>query len=156
MIEQHGNRLTISFPDETAATAFSQFLSAFFRPVPTTGPLAMGDPLQPAPEISVPPSEPSQVMHSRHTVLTPEREEALFNQRQAGQTASQRLLRAQTTLRDGVLPFSRPGEVPQSTGQPSPRIKAAAEGGFADGSGAEPEAERKRSRLRPVPSPDRT
>ena len=182
MIEQRENQLLISFPDEPSATAFGQFLSVFFRPVPPTGPLATGDPFAPAAgpgsaAISVPPSEPSPdpvdqsapsipdspaLGRSRHVVLTPERQDQLFNQRQSGQSAHQRLLRAQTTLRDGVLPFSRPGETPQPTGQPSPRMRAAAEGGFADGAPKVPalrpavpadplEVGRRPSNLRPSP-----
>ena len=175
MIEQRENQLLISFPDEPSATAFGQFLSVFFRPVPPTGPLAMGDPF--APVTSVLPSELSPdpvdqsapsipdspaLGRSRHVVLTPERQDQLFNQRQSGQSAHQRLLRAQTTLRDGVLPFSRPGETPQPTGQPSPRMRAAAEGGFADGAPGVPalrpavpadplEVGRRPSNLRPSP-----
>ena len=54
-------------------------------------------------------------------------------------TPRQRLLRAQTTLRDGMLPFSRPtDQAPRPSAQPSPRMRAQAEGGFADGSGERP------------------
>jgi hypothetical protein len=121
MIEQQGSLLQISFPSPEAARAFHLFLQSLLTN-------------QSAPVISEPPSEsplqdsPAPV-RSQHVVLTPERQEQLFNQRQNGQTAHQRILNAQTTLRDGVLPFSKPGEAPQPTSQPSPRMK----GVFADG-----------------------
>ena len=91
---------------------------------------------------------------SRHTVLTEERMDQIAQQRASGQSASRRLLRAQTALRDGVLPFSKPGQAPQPSGQPSPRIRAQAEGTFADGAqGVQPEAGRRPSKLRISPKP---
>ncbi len=151
MIEQQANQLVLTLPSPEAAQTFAQFLRSLLgsgtsEPVSESSLGAAEAPSQPA-------SQPSR---SRHAVLTPERQEALYNQRAEGRTSRQRLLRAQTTLRDGVLPFSRPGDQPQPTGQPSPRIRAAQEGGFADGSGEQPEAARRAgrqpSRLRPVPS----
>jgi hypothetical protein len=163
MIEQQGSKLTLTFPSKASATTFAAFLATLLQPSPSEAPASD--------VVSVPPSELSpEIMpaagqgpildspepvsfRSRRIVLTPERQDQLFNQRQSGQTAHDRLLRAQTTLRDGVLPFSRPGQAPQPTGQPSPRQRAAAEGGFADGvPGVWPEAGR-RSRLRPVLPP---
>ena len=154
MIEQDLNKLILTFPTPDSATTFAAFLQSLLQAsqvvlVPSSPPsgqlpvLAV-DSLSPSPMETEDFLEPRR---SRHTVLTEERQEQLFNQRQQGQTQRQRLLRAQTTLRDGVLPFSRPDQAaPQSTGQPSPRIKAQAEGGFADGL---PEVGRK-SRLKPV------
>jgi len=168
MIEQRENQLLISFPSAEAAARAKQWMEAAVVPwLPVISRLETGTsspPSEPSPE--APPSSPAEPFspltppRSRHTVLTEERQAAISLQREAGQTSHQRLLRAQTTLRDGVLPFSRPGQTPpQPTGQPSPRQRAAKEGGFADGSGAQPEAERRGSRLRPVPpsqpSPER-
>jgi hypothetical protein len=133
MIEQHESQLILSFPSPEAARAFAQFLAIL---LPTS---------QPASAISEPPSDQSPLTdpsptpaspepaHSRHVVLTDERQEQLFNQRAAGLTQHQRLLRAQTTLRDGVLPFRALAQSPQPSGQESPRIRAQQEGGFADG-----------------------
>src|SRR6185437_6880983 len=133
MIEQQNNKLTITFPTADSATTFATFLATLLQP-------------SPAPAISVPLSEPSQpsnleiqdslepeLSRSRHTVLTPERQDQLASQREQGLTAHQRLLRAQTTLRDGALPFRKLSSTPSPTGQPSPRIRAQQEGGFADG-----------------------
>jgi hypothetical protein len=183
MIEQQGNKLVLTFQSDQAATAFAQFLSTLLtlpgcRPgregpgqpsqAGQTAPLASATSSPPsAPSLETMPardpdqtsSQPPSLLLSRHAVLTPERQDQLFLSRQSGQTAHQRLLRAQTTLRDGVLPFSRPGEPPPPSGQPSPRQRAAQQGGFADGSGEQPEAERlaarglarrRGSRLRPV------
>lgn len=163
MIEQQNNLLLISFPTPEAAAQAMRWMEAAVVPwlpmisqsaVPaTSGPLSE---LSPA----LTPDSPEPV-RSRRTVLTPERQEQIANQRASGMTAHQRLLRAQTTLRDGVLPFSRPGQTPAPSGQPSPRMRAQQEGGFADGQeGVLPlrvpvpqEAERRqRSRLRPSPS----
>jgi hypothetical protein len=164
MIEQRENQLVLSFPTPEAARAFAQFLTTLVNlhdpgiSVPPSGLFPEIPQVSQEPELS-----PAQLFRSRHTVLTPERQDQIFNQRQAGQGAHQRLLRAQTTLRDGVLPFSKPGSVPQPTGQPSPRQKAAAEGTFADGApegralrptvSADPVGPR-RSRLRPAVSKD--
>jgi hypothetical protein len=142
MIEQSSNKLILTFPTVDSATIFANFLQSLLTV--TASPLRSPDsqPSPPAPAISSPPSGSSpelpspdfpELARSRRTVLTEERQEALFNQRQAGMSASQRLLRAQATLRDGVLPFSKPGETPRSSGQLSPRIKAQQEGTFADG-----------------------
>ena len=142
MIEQHSNQLILTFPTEASATTFAAFLATLLQT-----PNATPDPA------SVVSSEPLSG-RSQHTVLTDDRLEALFNQRQQGQTAHQRVLRAQTTLRDGVLPFSKPGEMPAPSGQPSPRQKAAQEGTFADG--AAPQGAGK-SRLRPAsPQPSKS
>lgn len=142
MIEQNQNKLTLTFPTVESATTFAVFLGSLLQ---TSQPN----------ESSVHPSEDQQSLptpdslepsRSRHVVLTPERQEQLFNQRQQGQSTRQRLLRAQTTLRDGVLPFSKPGqEAPQPSGQPSPRQKAALVGGFADGQVAQ-----RRIKLKPL------
>lgn len=157
MIEQKDNQIILTFPTADSATTFAAFLSSLFQ---VSG--------QPVPGNSEPPSTSQSIQdspvpeRSHHVVLTPEREEALFNQRQQGQTARQRVLRTQTTLRDGTLPFRALDEPPLPSGQVSPRQKAQAEGGFADGQpGVLPEAERRRgSRLRPVltsePSPQRS
>ena len=161
MIEQHNNQLVVTLPTSEAAAAFSQFLATLFQPHAPSGGAGNSEPLSaqsPAGGSASQPSPPPP-FRSRHTVLTPERQDAIANQRASGQSANQRLLRAQTTLRDGVLPFSRPGSPPPPTNQPSPRQRAAAEGGFADGSGEEPEAARQMagrrkgggSHLRPVP-----
>ena len=114
MIEQQ-EQLILTFPTEASATTFAAFLATLLQ---TPNQSATPDPA----------SDVSSGQRSRHTVLTDDRLEALFNQRQQGQTAHQRVLRAQTTLRDGVLPFSKPGEMPPPSGQPSPRQKAAAGG----------------------------
>jgi hypothetical protein len=155
MIEQHDNQLVLTFPSPETAGAFAQFLQVLLQlavPVISLLPSAPSPDL--APQSPTPASpEPAR---SRHTVLTDERLEALSNQRAQGMTAHQRLLRAQATLRDGVLPFRKLPSQPQPTGQPSPRQKAALEGGFADGSGDPPEAGRRRSQLKrvqPVPPP---
>jgi hypothetical protein len=118
MIEQRENQLVLSFPTPEAARVFAQFLTSQSQPL--------------APETSEPPSEPSQ-QRSHHVLLTDDRLEQLSNQRAQGLTAHQRLLRAQSSLRDGVLPFSKPGQAPQPTNQSSPRMRAQQEGGFADG-----------------------
>ena len=139
MIEQHNNQLILTFPTEASATTFAAFLATLLQNSNAT----------PDPASAV-----SSGQRSQHTVLTDDRLEALFNQRQQGQTAHQRVLRAQTTLRDGVLPFSKPGEMPAPSGQPSPRQKAAQEGTFADG--AAPQGAGK-SRLRPSsPQPSKS
>jgi hypothetical protein len=153
MIEQNNSSLTISFPTPEAARAFAQFLTTL---VNLQEPASSGQPSGPG--LLIPPLESSipdfqGQARSQHVVLTEERQEQLFNQRQNGQSAHSRLLRAQTTLRDGVLPFSKPGQTPAPSGQPSPRQRAAAEGGFADGAPvsrplAAPE---KKSKLRPKP-----
>jgi len=154
MIEQQNNLLLISFPTPEAAASFKELLEALLR---LTN--------QSAPASSEPPSDQSP--HSRHTVLTDERLAQLSNQREQGQTRHQRLLKAQTTLRDGTLPFKQLSTVPLASGQPSPRQKAQQVGGFADGAApvgpkapqlgrpqAAPEAgRRKKSQLRPVLSP---
>ena len=155
MIEQHNNQLILTFPSEASATTFSAFLRSLLSPEHATSVPPSGlfpdnhPPVSQEQELS-----PAQLFRSRHTVLTPERQDQIFNQRQAGQGAHQRLLRAQTTLRDGVLPFSKPGEMPPPSGQPSPRQKAAQEGTFADG--AAPQGAGK-SRLRPSsPQPSKS
>ena len=147
MIEQHNNQLILTFPTEASATTFAAFLETLLQ---TPNQIPSQTPNQP----EVPASDVSSGQRSQHTVLTDDRLEALFNQRQQGQTAHQRVLRAQTTLRDGVLPFSKPGEMPAPSGQPSPRQKAAQEGTFADG--AAPQGAGK-SRLRPSsPQPSKS
>jgi hypothetical protein len=165
MIEQDHNKLILTFPSEASATTFAAFLRSLLNPESATSAPPSGlfpdnhPPVSQEQELS-----PAQLFRSRHTVLTPERQDQIFNQRQAGQGAHQRFLRAQTTLRDGALPFSKPGQTPQPTGQPSPRQKAAVEGTFADGApegralrptvsadpGVQPEVGRRISRLRPV------
>ena len=121
MIEQHESSLTVSFPSPEAARAFHLFLQSLLQGPGSSEP----------PSALLPPSPPdSQGQEpSQHVVLTEERQEQLFNQRAQGLSARQRIQNAQTTLRDGVLPFSKPGEVPRPTGQPSPRMR----GVFADG-----------------------
>jgi len=192
MIEQNLNKLILTFPTADSATTFAVFLQSLLTV--SASPLRSPDPQQSsqfAPGIFEPPFEPFQEApssalslplppstpvspeprRSRHTVLTPERQEQLFNQRQSGQTAHDRLLRAQSTLRDGVLPFSKPGAQPQPSGQPSPRQRAQQEGTFADGlpqaaalrpavptdlpadEAVPPEAGRRPSKLRPSPRP---
>ena len=139
MIEQHNNQITLTFPTEASATTFAAFLATLLQ-----------NPNQSA--TPDPASAVSSGQRSQHTVLTDDRLEALFNQRRQGQTAHQRVLRAQTTLRDGVLPFSKPGEMPAPSGQPSPRQKAQQEGTFADGED-HPAAGKSRLRLAsPQPS----
>ena len=146
MIEQLNNQLLISFPTPEEAATFAKVLELLFK-MSVTNQSTTPDPA------SVVSSEPLSG-RSQHTVLTDDRLEQLFNQRQQGQTAHQRVLRAQTTLRDGVLPFSKPGEMPAPSGQPSPRQKAAQEGTFADGEG-HPAAGK--SRLRPSsPQPSKS
>jgi hypothetical protein len=160
MIEQHDSSLTISFPSPEAAAAFKGYLETLIALVKVVPSLL-------APDSSVPPSENPQLdspapTRSQHVVLTPERQEQLFNQRQNGQSTRQRIQNAQTTLRDGVLPFSRPGETPAPSGQQSPRQRALAEGGFADGAAQplalrpqkadDPPAVPAKTRLRPSPS----
>jgi len=159
MIEQNNSSLTISFQSPEAATAFAQFLQTLLVPGTYAPPSESPQLDSPAPN------------YSRHVLLTPERQEQLFNQRQNGLTARQRIQNAQTTLRDGVLPFSKPGEVPRPTSQSSPRMKAQQEGGFADGAptsqqrpGVEPGPQRswagpgvepgvpRKTKLRPAPS----
>lgn len=131
MIEQQNNQLLLSFPTPEAARAFAQFLTTLVNfPASAISELP-SDQLQEPTQVLIPDSPgPGR---SRHVVLTPERQDQIFNQRASGQASHQRLLRAQTTLRDGVLPFSKPGNVPSPSGQPSPRQKAQAEGTFADG-----------------------
>ena len=144
MIEQLNNQLLISFPTPEEAATFAKVLELLFK-MSVTNQNATLDPA----------SDVSSGQRSQHTVLTDDRLEALFNQRQQGQTAHQRVLRAQTTLRDGVLPFSKPGEMPAPSGQPSPRQKAAQEGTFADGDVVHPAAGK--SRLRPSsPQPSKS
>ena len=160
MITQQQNVLTLTFPTTDSATTFATFLKALFQPSEESAISSPPSGLSPALDRSTSPilssPQPSildslEQKRSQHTVLTDERLEALFNQRQQGQTQHQRLLRAQTTLRDGVLPFSKPGETPAPSGQPSPRQRAQQEGGFADGQADPPEVERrKKSRLQPV------
>jgi hypothetical protein len=136
MIEQLNNQLLISFPTPEEAVTFAKVLELLFKMSVSQTPNQSATP--------DPASDVSSEQRSQHTVLTDDRLEALFNQRQQGQTAHQRVLRAQTTLRDGVLPFSKPGEMPAPSGQPSPRQKAAQEGTFADGEVVH------RSKLRPA------
>jgi hypothetical protein len=149
MIEQRENQLVMTFPSAEAAQAFHLFLQSLLAPrEPGTSALSsellQGTDPPPPPPSSDPP-------HSRHTVLTPERQDALSRQRELGLTSRQRLLRAQTTLTDGVLPFRNLETPPEPSGQESPRIRAARQGGFADGSGARPEpAPRRGSQLRLV------
>jgi hypothetical protein len=135
MIQQQDNQLVLTFPSPEAARAFAQYLATL---------------LQSGKGISVPPSEsesPSQEpRRSQHVVLTPERQEQLFNQRQSGQSTHQRILRAQTTLRDGTLPFKQLSAAPLASGQTSPRVKAQSEGGFADGQPV-------KTKLRPAQKP---
>ena len=139
MIEQNGQILTLTFPTVDSATTFAAFLATLLQPtsLPANGtfdppsgqlPVAESDQLSQMPTQASP--EPGR---SRHTVLTDERLDQLFNQRQNGMTAHQQLLRAQTTLRDGTLPFKQLSTAPPASGQPSPRMKAQQEGGFADG-----------------------
>jgi hypothetical protein len=158
MIEQSGNKLILTFPTADSATTFANFLQSLFRISPLD-PAISSPPFEPSlespgeiPVLDSPELEsslfPDQPQRLPHTVLTPERQDAIASQRANGLTTHQRLLRAQTTLRDGVLPFSRPGQAPPPTGQPSPRIKAQQEGTFADGV-VPLEAERK-GKLRPI------
>ena len=163
MIEQQANKITLTFPTPDSATTFAAFLQSLFQISPLD-PAISSPPFESFPETKsvpvqpptlaslelVPSLLPDQPQCLPHTVLTSERQDAIANQRSQGLTTHQRLLRAQTTLRDGVLSFSRPGEQPPPSGQPSPRQKAALEGGFADGQpGVRPE-EGRRSRLKPV------
>lgn len=130
MIEQKENQLLLTFPSPEAAAAFAQYLSTLTQPPP----LSASEPSPPS--ASSPPADPlDSLPRSRHILLTPDRQEAIFNQRAAGMTTHQRLLRAQTTLRDGELPFRQLPTPPPPSGQPSPRLRAAQEGGFADGNG---------------------
>lgn len=143
-------------PSPEAARAFAQFLTTL---TDLRGPDNSVPPSDLPPQnTQVIPASPEQ-NRSRHVLLTDERLEQLSHQRTSGQTSHQRLLRAQATLRDGTLPFSKPGQAPQPSGQVSPRQRAQAEGGFADGAAPVgpkapqlvPEAgRRKRSQLRPV------
>ena len=156
MIEQQDRKLILTFLTADSATTFAAFLRQMFSLAESSLPADLSSTTalsgaQADSAISSPPSEPSletvqpplvspepellpqAAFRSRHTVLTPERQDQLFNQRAAGMSANQRLLRAQTTLRDGVLPFSKPGQTPAPSGQPSPRQRAQTEGGFADG-----------------------
>ena len=169
MIEQQDRKLILTFPTADSATTFAAFLQSLLTV--TASPQSSQSTDLASGVTSLPPSGPSQetaqphlvspepellpqvTFRSRHTVLTPERQEALFNQRAAGMSANQRLLRAQTTLRDGVLPFSKPGQPPQPTGQPSPRQKAALEGGFADGALRSPDPQPKAPALQPPVGP---
>ena len=148
MIEQLNNQLLISFPTPEAAAQAKRWMEIAvlpWLPIVSQTPNQSATP-DPALDATGPGPVASSGQRSQHTVLTDDRLEALFNQRQQGQTAHQRVLRAQTTLRDGVLPFSKPGEMPPPSGQPSPRQKAAQEGTFADGEVVH------RSRLRPAAS----
>ena len=158
MIEQREHQLILTFSTPAAAAQAKRWMEMAVVPwLPmvsqSASPVGLGSaatssqPSEPSPETkpapdpgptdSLPPPIPASLepepSRSRHVVLTPERQDQLYQQRQSGQTAHQRLLRAQTTLRDGVLPFSRPGQPPPPSGQSSPRQKAALEGGFADG-----------------------
>lgn len=137
MIEQNLNKLILTFPSTDSATTFAVFLRSLLQTSqPALGTSSLS--FDPSPESAQVPAtgltpdflEPRR---SRHAVLTEERQDQLFNQRVQGQSAHQRLLRAQTILRDGMLPFSRPGSIPAPSGQPSPRQRAQQEGGFADG-----------------------
>ena len=123
MIEQQGSKLVFTFPTPDSATTFAAFLATLLQPSPSEAPasdVVSVPPSELSPEI-MPAADPDQIQdspehapfRSRRTILTPERQDQLFNQRQSGQTAHDRLLRAQTTLRDGVLPFSRPGQAPR-------------------------------------------
>jgi len=169
MIEQRENKLILTFPTADSATTFAVFLESLVRPSQPSsnqpsqqGPEIFAPPSGQSPESSnLPPSEQAtfsvpvtpafpEPARSRRVVLTPERQDQLSAQREAGLTSHQRQLRAQTTLRDGTLPFRALQQPPQPSGQESPRMKAGREGGFADGSGAQPEAGRRKSRLVPV------
>jgi hypothetical protein len=180
MIEQRDNQLVMTFANEQQAISFKNYLETLMALVKvanllepgTSAPsseLLQGSSQQPPSPPTAPPL-PSDPPHSRHTVLTPERQDALARQRELGLTSRQRLLRAQTTLRDGTLPFSRPtDQPPPPSSQESPRIRAARQGGFADGAPAagpiarpaarladQPEQARRGSRLRPVPPSPKT
>jgi len=144
MIEQRDSQLILTFPSEESAAAFAQFLQSLLASA-TSAP-SSESPLVTDPLPSPLPS--TDLSHSRHTVLTPERQDALSRQRELGLTSRQRLLRAQTTLTDGVLPFRNLEMPPEPSGQESPRIRAARQGGFADGA-PEP-APRRGSQLRLV------
>lgn len=144
MIEQQNNQLLLSFPSPEAARAFAQFLTTLVN-LPASATFGLPSDQSQGPETLQDSPEPGR---SRHVVLTEDRMDQIFNQRASGQASHQRLLRAQTTLRDGVLPFSKPGNVPSPSGQPSPRQKAQQEGTFADG--GLPKA----AALRPLRSPD--
>jgi hypothetical protein len=173
MIEQRENQLVLSFPTPEAARAFAQFLTTLTdlrepdNSVPPSGqsPESASQPSTP----DSPAPEPSQ---SRRVLLTDERLAELSAARESGSTRHQRIVRAQTMLRDGTLPFKQLSTAPSASGQASPRERAQREGGFADGAapvepkapqlgrpkadavGAHPEVERrKRSRLRPASSP---
>jgi len=169
MLEQNGQILTLTFPTVDSATTFAAFLATLLQSTNSPAPAISSPPSGQLPDPAQPPIQDSlEPRRSRHTVLTEERMDQIANQRAQGLTTHQRLLRAQSTLRDGVLPFSKPGQVPQSTGQPSPRMRAQTEGTFADGlpqaaalrlavpAGADaavpPDQERKRSQLRPAAS----
>lgn len=150
MIEQNNNQLILTFPTADSATTFAAFLRSLFNLSPGAEPAAVSSPasgLLPVPLPTPTPDSPEPV-RSRHAVLTPERQDQLFNQRQQGETSHQRILRAQTVLRDGALPFRALQQAPRPSGQASPRMRAQAEGGFADGSGDLPEAGRRKTRLR--------
>jgi hypothetical protein len=143
MIEQRDNQLLLTFPSPAAARAFAQFLQTVL-PVSPASPAEAAE----ASATYSPVSEsgqqqgqlhpPSPFLPPRHVILTEERQAALSLQRELGQTSRQRQLRAQTTLRDGVLPFRKLEGTPPPSGQVSPRLRAQQEGGFADGSGPEP------------------
>ena len=149
MIEQNNTQLILTFPSKDSATTFAAFLQSLFQSSRSKDTLTSPEKYAPEnptqyqnPDSSVPASGPlpetppdsPEPARSRHAVLTPERQEQLFNQRAQGMTSHQRLLKAQATLRDGVLPFSKPGQTPAPSGQPSPRMRAQQEGTFADGS----------------------
>jgi hypothetical protein len=174
MIEQRDNQLLLTFPNPEAARVFAQFLATlktltnFQEPATSAPPSASSPPAsQSASNEEIQPPQPPQPPQpsspppprSRHTILTDERLESLYRQREQSLTQHQRLLKAQTTLRDGVLPFSKPGETPPPSGQPSPRLKALEEGGFADGAQGEASQQsgkqtaRKRSLLKPTVLP---
>ena len=159
MIEQQSNKLILTFPTPDSATIFANFLQSLLtvtaspQPSPSGESVNSGPLSEPRPESAPAADSPApELFRPRHVVLTPERQDQIFNQRQSGQSVHQRLLRAQTTLRDGVLPFRRVDQPPPPSGQPSPRQKAQQEGGFADGvAGVWPEAERRgKSQLRPA------
>lgn len=153
MIEQQDEKLILTFPS-------AELARLAFRCIETA--LGMWSMLRASTEApksapgSAPPSEPSPPSESskpRHLVLTPERQDGIFNERTQGMTAHQRMLRAQATLRDGAMPFRQLASAPSPSGQSSPRLRAQQEGGFADGNGTVdrmPEPPPPKSKLRPV------